>query len=309
MLAESRAATPLPVGTPIPETLHAVSVSLPTWSSNIGYEEGDPEVTNAMKGGYPRFVFHPLVKELIAFCIERFATMKESCLVFNSRLACSECRQFMHKFNETAQIRIVELSVTPHVSSIVEKSDMTLQDNHSHSIIYSLLFPVGMAPIAKHFWQHTGQGVSSRYAEHCLRMLEVVPGFTRNILPNSGRSRYHKSDSAVNVNNVQRAVVEKECQVFVEERFGRNLDIKHTEHAVRILKRRICGALGDATKGEMMMDVKLDDDPKESDVYLFPGGMSAIYEAHKLAMAVRPEMKSVQFGYLSFIPDFLILTP
>ena len=55
----------LPVGCPIPaNTPHAVSVSLPTWASNVGYEEGDPIVVNAMKGGYPRFVFHPIIKQV-----------------------------------------------------------------------------------------------------------------------------------------------------------------------------------------------------------------------------------------------------
>jgi hypothetical protein len=28
----------------------AVSVSLPTWADNVGYEEGDPRVIKAMKG-------------------------------------------------------------------------------------------------------------------------------------------------------------------------------------------------------------------------------------------------------------------
>jgi cystathionine gamma-synthase len=32
----------------------AISVSLPTWSSNVGYEEGDDWVVNRMVTGYPR---------------------------------------------------------------------------------------------------------------------------------------------------------------------------------------------------------------------------------------------------------------
>ena len=34
----------------------AVSVSLPTWASNIGYEEGQEWVVKRMKTGYPRCV-------------------------------------------------------------------------------------------------------------------------------------------------------------------------------------------------------------------------------------------------------------
>ena len=34
----------------------AVSVSLPTWKANIGYEEGEDWVLSKMKTGYPRLV-------------------------------------------------------------------------------------------------------------------------------------------------------------------------------------------------------------------------------------------------------------
>lgn len=34
--------------------LQAVSVSLPTWQANVGYEEGDAQVVSRMVTGYPR---------------------------------------------------------------------------------------------------------------------------------------------------------------------------------------------------------------------------------------------------------------
>jgi cystathionine gamma-synthase len=34
--------------------LQAVSVSLPTWRANVGYEEGEEWVISKMKTGYPR---------------------------------------------------------------------------------------------------------------------------------------------------------------------------------------------------------------------------------------------------------------
>lgn len=37
----------------------AVSVSLPTWSANVGYEEGDDRVLGKMKTGYPRCAAGP----------------------------------------------------------------------------------------------------------------------------------------------------------------------------------------------------------------------------------------------------------
>lgn len=54
----------LPLGTPIPGSLHSVSCSLPTMADVIGYEERDSRVLEAMRAGYPRFAIHPLVQEL-----------------------------------------------------------------------------------------------------------------------------------------------------------------------------------------------------------------------------------------------------
>ncbi|HEY3756709.1 MAG TPA: PLP-dependent transferase [Opitutaceae bacterium] len=49
----------IPLGTPIPASPHAVSVSLPTMRSVRGYEEKDPEITRKLQLGYPRFVVNP----------------------------------------------------------------------------------------------------------------------------------------------------------------------------------------------------------------------------------------------------------
>lgn len=60
---------PKEVGASIPaHTPHAVSVMLPTWQDNIGYEEGDPRVTSRMQCGYPRFFIHPFIKQVLYLC-------------------------------------------------------------------------------------------------------------------------------------------------------------------------------------------------------------------------------------------------
>ena len=53
------------LGAPIPLNEHAVSVTMPKWSHVVGYEEGDPSVTDKLVLGYPRFVYHPYVKRLV----------------------------------------------------------------------------------------------------------------------------------------------------------------------------------------------------------------------------------------------------
>lgn len=44
------------LGTPLPLTDHALSVSMPTWRDNVGYMEQDRRVLDALLSGYPRFV-------------------------------------------------------------------------------------------------------------------------------------------------------------------------------------------------------------------------------------------------------------
>ena len=52
------------VGHPLPDSEYAVSVSLPTWDSVIGYEESQDSVLEKLKTGYPRFFLSPIIKSL-----------------------------------------------------------------------------------------------------------------------------------------------------------------------------------------------------------------------------------------------------
>lgn len=54
----------LALGRPIPDSVHAVSMSLPRWQDVVGYEEKTPAVMARITNGYPRFVYHPLVQEM-----------------------------------------------------------------------------------------------------------------------------------------------------------------------------------------------------------------------------------------------------
>ena len=53
------------LGQAVPNKDHAVCVSLPTVKDLIGYEEKKPETINSLKSGYPRFVQHRFIKDLI----------------------------------------------------------------------------------------------------------------------------------------------------------------------------------------------------------------------------------------------------
>jgi cystathionine gamma-synthase len=55
----------IPLGSSVPPmTAHAVSVSLPTWADNVGYEEGEKRVVEKMETGYPRFFVHRTIQKV-----------------------------------------------------------------------------------------------------------------------------------------------------------------------------------------------------------------------------------------------------
>ena len=60
---------PIALGGSVPAlTAHAISVSLPTWEDNVGYEEGDKRVVDKMVSGYPRFFIHLSIRKVRMYC-------------------------------------------------------------------------------------------------------------------------------------------------------------------------------------------------------------------------------------------------
>lgn len=61
---------PPPLGASVPAfTAHAISVSLPTWEDNVGYEEGAKRVVDVMVTGYPRFFIHLSIRKVCS-CLD-----------------------------------------------------------------------------------------------------------------------------------------------------------------------------------------------------------------------------------------------
>ena len=76
------------LGFPIPNSLHAVSVCLPTWADVIGYEEKESRVIDRMKTGYPRFFLHPLSQRV---CEVLAPPEGFEVLPFSDEIAAQEC--------------------------------------------------------------------------------------------------------------------------------------------------------------------------------------------------------------------------
>ena len=195
------------LGHPIPEERHAVSVCLPRWRDNVGYEEGDPAVTGAMQCGYPRFFFHPDTARLFAECERRLAGPGECAIAFPSERVARRCAEFVRR--ETgANVRTAEC----------------LGDG-----VQAVVMPVAARETAKAFWQHAGEIVPSRQAAALLGQLRSPDGLREK----------------------------------------------------RLIRERMAELQGCSA----------------DDVYLFPSGMAAIFTAYRLFQRLRPEARSIQFGF------------
>lgn len=134
------------LGQAMPESKHAVSVALPRWQDVIGYEEKKQEVTSRLRGGYPRFVIHPFVKELA-----RQVGRGKPCLPFPSREIAEQCAEYIFKSTgETA-------TVTASQGTL---GVVTTEDGSS---------------ALNSFWMHSGMIVSSRMAEARLGGIRDLP--------------------------------------------------------------------------------------------------------------------------------------
>lgn len=305
------------VGETIPPlTAHAVSVSLPTWSANVGYEEGQEWVLSRMKTGYPRFFIHKSIEKFAAAVVESYGLLGERALLFPSHAVATRCVSFFH--NQAPELGPQQVRIVDLVPS-AEKARSDGVEGVSPRVS-AVIFPGDHFKIAKAFWQHSGDGVSSRRAEYCHNLFSkgiLIDSKKREETPRmcKGPKRYRKETSiditghpSVTSNSSPEgpsgAAEVQEPTQFVEERFGRNLDLSLTSNAKLAIRRRIAGSLtADVGLTEALA---LEEDHErsrkvagfsEDDVYLYPTGMSSIFNTHRNLMAARGHLKSINYGF------------
>jgi cystathionine gamma-synthase len=179
------------MGAALPTDEHACSVSLPTWASVVGYEEGDPNVTRALSTGYPRFVYHRYVVQLMDGIVKRYGNVAtEDCLVLPTRAAAERCRAFLQQAvtmsaeHQSPNLHLQQYSDYRDNAYIGSYDDKDNNDdpsctNQPPSLrivelphVSAVIFPAQTkyAVSAKAYWQHTGEIVSSRRAEMALTL-------------------------------------------------------------------------------------------------------------------------------------------
>lgn len=301
------------------------------------------------------------------------------------------CRSFLASRDPPVDSRLVEHPVRSSAPPPPESDPDSAIKNRT-ILIYACFFPAADFPVAKQYWQHTGDGISSRVAERCLTLLgelegagaavavggeaerAVEPEVSPKIGAGGGAGRYgsksryqvskastpsstiisppllssklrystnqNRSRNGINSDESEPSSLSNSVETlppraplsppllasngllavdqdedvltrYVEERYGRNLDLSLAPLAKLAMRRRIAGVLretpGQAIPVERMQKTEGEESTRgvvsltEEDVWLYPGGMSAIFHAHQLAMGAREKEggeigKSVCFG-------------
>ena len=303
-----------------------------------------------MAHGSVRFFINPIITAFAEEIVKEYGLPTEQALLLPSHAVAVRCIGFFHDqipwLRRGQYLRIITL--TPGTEN---KKPVTLTERVESRII-AVIFPRSCFPTAKTFWQHTGEGISSRRAEVFRKafdkghlMIDQTPSISKisslpgqtdgesttfsdctqsspNVTPqiSKGPQRYRKTPTQgeshvasvaapANGSSLETNAVDGKDHVqFVEERFGRNLDPKLGANAKYAIRRRIAGALiadldlhetiglaGTTGRERGVTNFSVDD------VYLYPSGMSSIFNTHRSLMKSRGMMKSICFGCVSLI--------
>lgn len=277
-----------------------------------------------------RFLVHESVTAFADALVKKHGSPNENAIVLPSSAVAVRCAKFLISQVPTLvigrDVRIVDLC--PIMSSL--DGEVADSVTRLRAVASAVIFPQNHRTVTKAFWQHTGEGTSSRRAEFCHKVFDEgllsavvyesleAPAIIPHVL-GKGPRRYQKSRSSFNSRPVAQAQFNdhstpsgtasaegKEYVQFVEERFGRNLDLSLAANAKLAVRRRIAGALTADVDLHQALKMPEAQAPIRSvqgfsvdDVYLYPTGMSAIFNTHRSMMAIRGELKSVCFGFVS----------
>ena len=142
------------LGQALPDSPHAVSVALPRWQDVIAYEEKDPSCMNALRTIYPRFGFNPLIAQIANQALQETGIRGGSGWPYPNLVLAEEAREYCNQVNNDKNTNITDVKGLKCL--VVDKKN---------------------TPAAKAFWQHTGQGASSRQAAIALNK-EKSPSIT-----------------------------------------------------------------------------------------------------------------------------------
>ncbi|KAJ2726711.1 Cystathionine gamma-synthase [Coemansia sp. Benny D115] len=267
-----------------PNNRYAVSVSLPKWSDCIGLINGTPSIADRMRNGYPRFFIAESIEKIVTLVKDQYALPNENAMIYPSLLCAERCVSFVYdqapkELSLGAKITVPEpgqVRIVKHVFDAIDNNETTMHAADDvlkvPVTIYCVLFPADLFPVARTYWKHTGDGITARFADHCLLM-----------------DRLNKEAKEVNADCSKSIdLVKSGGNIINNDRpnIGSNVDVK------AILRQRIANALSDGYDNKDN-NVR---NPSEHDVYLLSTGMGTVFHIHQ-ALLRTGNGKSVCFGF------------
>lgn len=132
------------LGVPLPDSVHACSMALPSWASVVGYEEGRDKVMHHLRAGYPRFFRNPLLARLIAQAESEIGGDGEEVFLFPNRGAAQRALRWIERRSGVAARSV------------------------GFDVFQAVVVPADAAQVARDYQRYTGELVSSRCAEDWL---------------------------------------------------------------------------------------------------------------------------------------------
>ena len=132
------------LGEACPSSPHAVVSCLPTMADVRGYEEKESRVLDALTSGYPRFVIHAYIRELVDFYLQRESLEGRAAVLIPGRRATQDLVNYVGR-------GLVSVQVEASLYLVLFDADNLQLDRR-----------------VRKFVQRTGCGISSRQAEDLL---------------------------------------------------------------------------------------------------------------------------------------------
>ena len=285
-----------------------------------------------------RFYIHQSITSFAEAILLKYGYPGERAMLFPSTPVATRCVDFLIGQNSTRTTQIA--NCMQEQRPVLQKGKdvrlvefefqgeqlISIKDRIAVSTITAVLFPQNHFNVAKAFWQHSGDGVSSRRAEFYHKAFEEGHLRSRSSFEqqatevsrtSKGPRRYQKGNPVDKYNPItkvfngptgsgSRTPERKDYVQFVEERFGRNLDASLAAKAKLAIRRRIAGSLTANVDLREALDISEHSAAirqvtgfSENDVYLYPAGMSSIFNIHRILLATRGPLKSISYGYAS----------
>ncbi|RPA75376.1 PLP-dependent transferase [Ascobolus immersus RN42] len=275
-----------PVGSKIPLCdPHAISVSLPTWDSHLGWANREDWVVSKMNSGYPRFFVNKPVTLLGEKIVERYRKnpKDEAALIFLNKEAAEECRKYIliQQPSEEKQLDIYIVELVPKLDPPEDQAAETVADCMtlaSRLHCAATIFPTKVAQLAKQFWQHAGMGISTRQATllTLLFVRDLLEGLGPTIDSAHGRKGTHGELTRDLYAHLMSEVPINRCAKTREA---------------------LCANLASLYVNPVSTE----------DIFLFPSGMAALYHSFRAISHLQPHTKTVCYGFL-YVDTYKILS-